>query len=143
MIDCFLLMKKLVYYVLIPVVVSCLLLFGYKEVKAFKNTGGAIKTQGQMQTVMSSLKLYRMRADRFPTEAQGLQALVEEPTMEPVPERWEASFETIPRDGWEQEFVYKLHDSSSGFYENLPEIISKGSDGVLATADDMSLRLSD
>ena len=143
MIDCFLLMKKLVYYVLIPVVVSALLLFGYKKVKSFKNTGRALQTEGKMRLVMDSLKAYATRAGQFPTEAQGLQALVEEPTMGPVPERWEASFETIPRDGWEQEFVYKLHDSSSGFYENLPEIISKGSDGVLATADDLSLRFSD
>ena len=143
MIDYFLLMKKIVYCVIVPVVVSVLGLFGYKEVKAFKDTGSAILTEGHMRHVMVSLRAYAARAGQFPTEEQGLQVLVEEPIVEPVPERWEAELNAIPRDGWEQEFVYKVHDSSFGWFENLPEIISKGPDGVLATADDMSLRLSE
>ncbi len=38
--------------------------------------------------LMQALKLYRLDNGRYPSNEQGLQALVERPTLEPVPGNW-------------------------------------------------------
>src|SRR5271169_5771562 len=38
--------------------------------------------------LMQALKLYRLDNGRYPTNEQGLQALVERPTFEPAPNNW-------------------------------------------------------
>ena len=43
-----------------------------------------------------ALRLYSMKAG-FPTQDQGLQALVEKPSVEPIPGRWPATIR-IPRE---------------------------------------------
>ena len=101
----------------------------------FMGLGREVKTEGVLQTISSSLKAYQIRAKHFPSESQGLQALVERPTTAPTPRRWERGFETLPKDGWEQDFVYKYPGSKD---PSQPEIISKGKDGELGTDDDIS-----
>ena len=56
-------------------------------------------------------------------------------TTAPEPRRWENAFETLPKDGWDQEFVYKYPGSKDPSH---PEVISKGKDGELGTDDDLS-----
>ena len=42
---------------------------------------------------------------------------------------------TLPKDGWDQEFVYRYPGSKD---PSQPEVISKGKDGELGTGDDLS-----
>ena len=101
----------------------------------FMGLGREVKTEGVLGTINSSLKAYQIRAKHFPSESQGLNALVERPTTAPEPRRWERGFESLPKDGWEQEFVYKYPGSKD---PSQPEVISKGKDGELGTDDDIS-----
>ncbi|MBP35594.1 MAG: type II secretion system protein GspG [Roseibacillus sp.] len=101
----------------------------------FMGLGREVQTEGKLQTINASLKAYRIRANHFPSESQGLKALVERPTTAPEPRRWENAFETLPKDGWDQEFVYKYPGSKD---PSQPEVISKGKDGELGTGDDLS-----
>ena len=39
-------------------------------------------------TVMQALKLYRLDNGRYPTQEQGLRALIEKPATDPVPNNW-------------------------------------------------------
>jgi general secretion pathway protein G len=79
--------------------------------------------------------MYRHRAGNYPSESQGVMALVEKPTTAPEPRSWEPTFKTLPKDGWDQEFVYKYPGSKDRSY---PEVISKGKDAELGTDDDLS-----
>ena len=59
-------------------------------------------------TIMQSLKLYKLDNRRYPTTEQGLNALVQKPTLAPVPESWNAGgyLERLPNDPWGQAYRY-------------------------------------
>ena len=50
--------------------------------------------------LMQSLKLYKLDNQRYPTQAQGLQALVAKPSTEPVPANWKPYLDKLPSDPW-------------------------------------------
>ena len=79
---------------------------------------------------------YRINAGHFPSTEQGLQALVERPTIPPLPEDWVKLADRVPKDPWGNEYRYRcLPESSAHPYD----IISNGPDGIEGTKDDRSL----
>jgi len=60
--------------------------------------------------LMQALKLYRLDNGRYPTNDQGLQALIERPTLEPVPSNWKQGGyldpPTLRKDPWGQSYQY-------------------------------------
>ena len=103
----------------------------------FDSAGAEIQTQSKITHINSALIAYRHRAGHYPSEAQGLEALVTMPTTDPKPRSWGAAFTSLPKDGWDREFVYKYPEMLSN-KGGVPKIISKGPDGVLGTPDDLS-----
>jgi general secretion pathway protein G len=59
-------------------------------------------------SIMQSLKLYRLDNGRYPTQDQGLAALVTKPTTEPVPNNWKGGgyLERLPNDPWGNPYQY-------------------------------------
>ncbi|HYL89396.1 MAG TPA: type II secretion system major pseudopilin GspG [Burkholderiales bacterium] len=57
-------------------------------------------------TLMQSLKLYRLDNGRYPTNEQGLQALVTKPTTAPVPSNWKPYLDKLPKDPWGNVYQY-------------------------------------
>lgn len=59
-------------------------------------------------TIMQALKLYKLDTRRYPSTEQGLGALVQKPTLAPVPETWSAGgyLEKLPVDPWGQPYRY-------------------------------------
>ena len=59
-------------------------------------------------TVMQALKLYRLDNGRYPSQEQGLRALVEKPNADPVPANWKAGgyLEKLPNDPWGSPYQY-------------------------------------
>src|ERR1700720_1683666 len=47
-----------------------------------------VAAKADIGSIMQSLNLYRLDNGRYPTQEQGLRALVEKPTTEPVPNNW-------------------------------------------------------
>lgn len=101
----------------------------------FTGFGREVQTKSKLQRINSALTMYRHRAGHYPSESQGVNALVERPTSAPEPRSWEATFKSLPKDGWDQEFVYKYPGSKDRSY---PEVISVGKDGEVGTDDDLS-----
>lgn len=64
----------------------------------------------QMKSIESALEFYRMDNGRYPTTDQGLEALVREPTIEPVPRdyRPEGYLQggRVPDDPWGEPYQY-------------------------------------
>jgi len=60
--------------------------------------------------LLQALKLYRLDNGRYPTNEQGLQALVERPTTEPVPANWKQGgyldSPTLHKDPWNNSYQY-------------------------------------
>jgi general secretion pathway protein G len=64
------------------------------------------KTQIDLMSV--ALDNYRLDNGRYPTTDQGLQALREEPTREPLPQNWRGPYlqKEVPQDPWGRPYVY-------------------------------------
>jgi general secretion pathway protein G len=60
--------------------------------------------------LMSALKLYRLDNGRYPTTEQGLKALLEKPSLEPVPNNWKTGGylerSALPKDPWGKEYQF-------------------------------------
>ena len=82
----------------------------------------------------TQLMVYESRAGRMPTTEQGLKALWEKPTSEPVPERWISLLEEEKKDPWGQPYKYEYPAKRS---KKSYDIWSVGKDGQDGTADDI------
>ncbi len=83
----------------------------------------------QVKELQSALQIYRAEQGRYPTQAQGLEALVTKPTTEPMPPNYPAdgylSTTSLPKDPWKYDYVYLVPGRKGEPYE----VISYGSDG--------------
>jgi general secretion pathway protein G len=84
--------------------------------------------KNQIKEFETALGMYLLKCHTYPTQDQGLSALVKKPTSEPIPEGWTSSFLNkleIPKDPWGNEYEYTVPGP-----EGLPYgIRSFGSDG--------------
>ena len=92
-------------------------------------------TEGRLGTLRTQLLAYQSHTGNYPTESQGLQALVEKPNTPPVPRKWERLTDFPPQDAWKRDYEYKFPGSVQA---DQPEVISAGPDGVFGTGDDLS-----
>jgi general secretion pathway protein G len=67
-----------------------------------------VAAKADIGSIMQSLNLYRLDNGRYPTQEQGLRALVEKPTTEPVPNNWKGGgyMDRVPMDPWGKEYQY-------------------------------------
>ena len=88
-----------------------------------------LKAKMTIESLETSLRLYKLDNGSYPTTEQGLQALVERPDTGDIPQKWrEGGYlekGKVPKDPWGNEFVY-LSPGVNGEYD----IVSYGSDGV-------------
>lgn len=77
-------------------------------------------------TLMQSLKLYHMDNMRYPSNEQGLQALIAKPTSGPAANNWKAGgyIEKLPKDPWGNPYQY-LQPGTHGEVD----VFSLGADG--------------
>jgi general secretion pathway protein G len=75
-------------------------------------------------TIMQSLKLYRLDNGRYPTNDQGLQALVSKPSSAPAPSNWKPYLDNVPKDPWGNTYQYL----SPGVHGEV-DVFSLGADG--------------
>ena len=84
----------------------------------------------QMQNFATALAAYRLDNSKYPTTEQGLDALIKQPTMEPIPRNYPRNgymgAKEIPLDPWGNPFVY----FSPGLNGEDFTIMSYGADGV-------------
>lgn len=71
-----------------------------------------------------ALKLYKLDNQRYPTAAQGLQALLAKPSTDPVPPNWKPYLEKLPNDPWGRPYQY-LNPGVKGEID----VMSLGADG--------------
>jgi general secretion pathway protein G len=82
----------------------------------------------QMESIETALKLYKLDNGVYPSTEQGLQALVEAPSIGQIPRKWrEGGYlekGRVPRDPWDNDYVYL----SPGLHGDF-DLISYGADG--------------
>ena len=89
----------------------------------------AVKAKIDIAALETSFKLYRLDNSNYPTTEQGILALIEKPSTEPVPMNWKEkgylAKAKIPKDPWGREYLYL----SPGIHDDY-DIISYGADGA-------------
>lgn len=84
----------------------------------------------KIKELQKALDLYRVDQNEYPSQSQGLQALLNPPGgMNPY-----LTAKELPKDPWGQQFVYYYPARSGGAGY---EILSKGPDGQEGTDDDI------
>lgn len=82
----------------------------------------------QMESMETALKLYKLDNGVYPSTEQGLQALVEPPSIGQIPRKWrEGGYlekGKVPTDPWDNDYVYL----SPGLHGDF-DLISYGADG--------------
>lgn len=116
---------------LLVVLAIIAILAGVVTVNLVRKPGEArvTATQLQIRQLQTALQMYRTEQGRYPTQEQGLEALVRKPDREPIPRRYPEegylSGNRLPLDAWGNPFVYLSPGRAGEPYE----IISYGSDG--------------
>ncbi|MBL4910440.1 MAG: type II secretion system major pseudopilin GspG [Alteromonadaceae bacterium] len=92
------------------------------------------KAVSDINALETSLTMYKMDNYKFPTTEQGLDALVNETDIEPLPRRFQEDgyIKRLPQDPWGSEYQL-LNPGEHGKYD----VFSMGPDGEVGTEDDI------
>ncbi|MGD8175134.1 type II secretion system major pseudopilin GspG [Marinimicrobium sp. ARAG 43.8] len=85
------------------------------------------KVQADFNAIQTALKLYRIDNYVYPSTEQGLEALVNRPTIPPEPRNWRQAgyLENLPTDPWGTPYQYMSPGESREY-----DIYTLGADGV-------------
>jgi general secretion pathway protein G len=92
------------------------------------------KAVSDINALETSLSMYKMDNYNYPTTEQGLEALVEETDIEPLPRRFSKGgyVKRLPNDPWGNEYQI-LNPGDNGDMD----VFSMGPDGEAGTEDDI------
>ena len=95
-----------------------------------------VSAKHDVATLVQALKLYKLDSGRYPTTEQGLNALVQKPTSEPVPMNWKTGgyLDKLPLDPWGTSYQY----TNPGTHNNEIDVYSFGADSKAGGADNDS-----
>ena len=65
-----------------------------------------VAAKADIAAIVQSLKVYRLDNGGYPTTEQGLIALVQKPTTNPVPGNWKPYLDRLPKDPWQGDYQY-------------------------------------
>ncbi len=85
----------------------------------------ATAARTDVNSIMQSLKLYKLDNQRYPSAEQGLDALVRKPTVGTVSPNWKPYLDKLPTDPWSRPYQY-LNPGVKGEID----VFSFGADGV-------------
>ena len=78
-----------------------------------------MKARVQIESIETALKLYKLDNGSYPSTEQGLEALVEAPSVGQLPRAWRdggyLEKGRVPKDPWDNEFIYLSPGVNSDF----------------------------
>ncbi|GAA5180238.1 type II secretion system major pseudopilin GspG [Niveibacterium umoris] len=83
-----------------------------------------VAARQDIAAISQALKLYKLDNRRYPTTEQGLQALVQKPSVAPVPDNWKSYLDKLPKDPWNNPYQYLAPGVHGEF-----DVFSFGADG--------------
>jgi general secretion pathway protein G len=119
----------------ILVVVSILAILGaliVPKIMDRPNEARVVAAKQDIASLVGALKLYKLDNGRYPSQDQGLKALVEKPGGDPAPANWKKGgyLERLPKDPWGGDYLY-LNPGLNGEID----VMSYGADGQTGGED--------
>ena len=116
----FTLLELMVVIVIIGVLATLIAPAVLRHVSEAKVTAA----QSDINTLMNQLKIYKLDNGRYPSNDQGLQALVTKPTTGNIPNNWKSYLDKLPDDPWHHPYQY----ANPGAHGEI-DVYSFGADG--------------
>lgn len=108
----------------------------------FRHLGSAREgtARSQVEMLSAALDAYRLDNGRYPTTEQGLRALWEAPTSEPMPSDWRGPYlrKAPPADPWGNPYVFESPATRSSWGYDLMSYGADGAEG--GTGEDADIR---
>ena len=124
----------LIEMVLVLAIIALLVGGSIKLLSGVGDEAKEIKVRADFDAFSAALQGYEMKARRFPNTQQGLQSLVDKPSLPPVPSSWRRQMDSVPKDPWDEPYIYVSPGKNNpGKYD----IFSKGPDRTEGTDDDV------
>ena len=94
--------------------------------KVLEKVGQAKVTaaRSDINNLMNALKMYKLDNGRYPSQDQGLQALVTKPTAGSIPGNWKGYLDKLKDDPWQHPYQY----ANPGTHGEI-DVFSFGADG--------------
>ena len=127
----FTLMEMMLVLLIIALIIGAVAM----NMSAFTGSASTTTTKAKVNSIEAALMAYRMDNMTYPTQAQGIDALVNRPAGEPAPKRWRQYVKPEGAlDAWGRKLLFRYPGTHnpSGY-----DISSVGEDGVDGTADDI------
>jgi len=85
-----------------------------------------VRAKQDIQSIVTSLSIYKMDNFTYPSTEQGLEALVQKPSGSPEAPKWKAGgyLDRVPKDPWGRAYIY-LRPGQHGEFD----VYSLGGDG--------------
>jgi len=91
-------------------------------VEGVKEEAKLKQAKSDLNAFSAALLMYRLNAGNFPSEEQGLAALITRPKVAPIPRRWVQIMTKLPQDPWGLEYRYFIRMKD----DKLEHVIASG-----------------
>jgi general secretion pathway protein G len=117
----------LIEVMVVIVIIGILAALIVPKVMSRPDEARVVAAKQDIASIVQALKLYKLDNMRYPTTEQGLQALVNKPTLPPEPTNWKGNgyLERLPKDPWGNAYQY-LQPGLHGEFD----VMSLGADGA-------------
>lgn len=124
----------LIEIMVVVVILSILAAFVVPKIMDRPEQARILKAKQDIRTLENALRMYKLDNLFYPSTDQGLDALIHEPTTEPVPKKWakDGYIDRLSDDPWGKPYIY-LQPGIHGSFD----IYSVGPDGQPETEDDL------
>ncbi len=122
----------LIEIMLVLGIIALLMGVGIWKLSDVMGGGRQARVEADIGVIMTALVKYQISAGSYPSTAQGLRVLVENPGNNP---NWVRALDEPLLDPWNNEYGYRYPPSKN--VQGKPDIFSKGEDGVEGTEDDI------
>ncbi|WP_303049223.1 type II secretion system major pseudopilin GspG [Alteromonas sp. LMIT006] len=125
---------SLIEIMVVLVIIAIMASIVAPQILGNQETAQLKKAAVDIQSLESAIERYKLQTNIFPTTEQGLEALVSEPQIDPMPRNYPAQgfIKRLPQDPWGND--YQLISPGE---VGLVDIFSYGPDGEPGTDDDI------
>jgi general secretion pathway protein G len=125
---------SLIEIMVVLVIIAIMASIVAPQILGNQETAQLKKAAVDIQSLESAIERYKLQTNIFPTTEQGLDALVTEPDIDPIPRNYPAQgfIKRLPQDPWGND--YQLISPGE---VGLVDIFSYGPDGEPGTDDDI------
>lgn len=116
----------LIEVMVVVVILGLLAAIVVPKVMSRPDEARVVAARADIAAIHQALKLYRLDNVSYPSTEQGLGALVQRPTTQPIPNNWKTGgyLDRVPKDPWGNDYQYLNPGTRSEI-----DVFSLGADG--------------